>query len=378
MPPSGRARDLDYDDALSMLSDEDAVPADDRSGLDPIDDVPEIKPIDISDQGPIAAAFRDGGNGKSSKKADPGPGSSAVLEPLGPEDGFDLDGSDEREAPAARGKAPEKAPDKGRSKRDLPPPSGELEPLDPGEALAILGQDDPGRGKKPSKKSSVKKALRGSSSASKLVPLSASDEDFDFLDERSSSGRSKNGPPPKKTDPFARARRALDGSDDGDDEPKTSDGEDDELPELPASRSEGGRSEGRGAPPAPKKRTDPFAKAARALADDGSAEEDAPPPPSKPARSTGRQGGGGGGRVVEGDGDHGLVLSRIASEPLRQKAAELIAEIKGIPVDEALKLTDRTIIPVLKGVSREVAELHLERFKKAKISGRVTTRQKDR
>ena len=46
-------------------------------------------------------------------------------------------------------------------------------------------------------------------------------------------------------------------------------------------------------------------------------------------------------------------------------------------IDEATRLTDRTIIPVLKGVSREVAEYHLDRFKDADIAGRVTTRQRN-
>jgi hypothetical protein len=40
-----------------------------------------------------------------------------------------------------------------------------------------------------------------------------------------------------------------------------------------------------------------------------------------------------------------------------------------------MRLTERTIIPVLKGVSKDEAETALERFKKAKLSGRVTTRR---
>ena len=55
---------------------------------------------------------------------------------------------------------------------------------------------------------------------------------------------------------------------------------------------------------------------------------------------------------------------------------EIIAEVKSCNLDEARRLTDRTIIPVLKGVSREVAEFHLEKFKRVKIAGRVTTRQR--
>lgn len=72
---------------------------------------------------------------------------------------------------------------------------------------------------------------------------------------------------------------------------------------------------------------------------------------------------------------HGLVLSKITGDGKRQKAAELIAEIAKVSRDEALKLTDRTIIPVLKGVTKEEAESALARFQRSRISGRVTTRR---
>ena len=77
-----------------------------------------------------------------------------------------------------------------------------------------------------------------------------------------------------------------------------------------------------------------------------------------------------------GAGDHGLVLSRISDPDKKDKAAELIAEVKGCTLDDATRLTERTIIPVLKGVSREVAEFHLDKFRRFKIAGRVTTRQR--
>ena len=44
-------------------------------------------------------------------------------------------------------------------------------------------------------------------------------------------------------------------------------------------------------------------------------------------------------------------------------------------MEEARKLTKRTIIPVLKGVTRDEAEQHLETFRRSDISGRVTTRR---
>ena len=69
------------------------------------------------------------------------------------------------------------------------------------------------------------------------------------------------------------------------------------------------------------------------------------------------------------------MLSRIPTDAKRQKAADLISEIQGIGRRDALKLTDRTIIPVLKGVTKDRAEKHHKKFKKAGISARVTTRR---
>jgi hypothetical protein len=76
-----------------------------------------------------------------------------------------------------------------------------------------------------------------------------------------------------------------------------------------------------------------------------------------------------------GAGEHGLVLAHIADPTAKARAAELIAEVKGCGLDEARRLVDRVVIPVLKGVSREVAELHLAKFTRAQLRGRVTTRQ---
>jgi hypothetical protein len=105
-------------------------------------------------------------------------------------------------------------------------------------------------------------------------------------------------------------------------------------------------------------------------------------PPSRPVKpgATSRAAEDGGSRrLVRQPSDkepvHGLVLSKVIGEAKRQKAAEIIAEVARIPKEEALKLTDRTIIPVLKGVTREEAEAALARFQRAKISGRVTTRR---
>ncbi|RME76351.1 MAG: hypothetical protein D6776_01390 [Planctomycetota bacterium] len=83
-------------------------------------------------------------------------------------------------------------------------------------------------------------------------------------------------------------------------------------------------------------------------------------------------------RAVEPSDDapvHGLVLSRIANEAKRQRAAEIISELTGMSREEAQALTRRAVIPVLKGVPRHKAEQALERFRSARISGRVTTRR---
>ena len=77
-----------------------------------------------------------------------------------------------------------------------------------------------------------------------------------------------------------------------------------------------------------------------------------------------------------GPGKHGLVLSRILDPDKKEVAAELIKEIRGMSLDEARRLTDRTIIPVLKDVTREEAEYHLDAFKDKNIAGRITTRQR--
>ncbi|RMG12190.1 MAG: hypothetical protein D6731_14395 [Planctomycetota bacterium] len=203
-----------------------------------------------------------------------------------------------------------------------------LEPLNPSEAMEIIKSQrarDSGGGRveseddslfgapAPRRRSAARKKTRG-------VPFSASDEDLGVVDEparkpaRPRSSKSAR----KRTDPFARARRQLEEED-----------------RAPAARN--GRSKQRSS--------------------------------RRSARRSGRA-------APVGEGDHGLVLSRISDPDKKEKAAELIAEIKGCSLEAAHRLTDRTIIPVLKGVSREVAEFHLDKFKRYKIAGRVTTRQR--
>ncbi len=74
-------------------------------------------------------------------------------------------------------------------------------------------------------------------------------------------------------------------------------------------------------------------------------------------------------------GNFNLVLSQISDKKKKQKAAELIVELKGGTIKEALALTENMIISVLKGVSKEDAENVLARFKNIQITGRVTEKK---
>lgn len=243
---------------------------------------------------------------------DPFDEASDILEPLNPSEAMEIIKS-------------QKGRSRGRSSRGG---GGAFESLEPNEedSLDIFGESQAPRRSSRAKK----KKTRG-------VPFSASDEDL-ILDEGTRGRRSsrKSGSAARKrTDPFARARRAM------------------EEEEQPAAREDtgGGRTrEGRNGRSSRKRKG--------------------------ASRRVKRGGGGGGGAAPKGDGDHGLVLSRISDPDKKDKAAELIAEIKGCSMADAQRLTERTIIPVLKGVSRDVAEFHLDKFKRFKIAGRVTTRQR--
>lgn len=209
--------------------------------------------------------------------------------------------------------------------------------LEFGETYAML--DNKQRSRKERRSGRLKR--RG------LVPLNASDEDFDLLGDspakNTKSGRQKRSDPDasaaevakkektgrasKRVDPFARANSAR--------TKKADPFESEEM--LESSRLSAAENS------AAKKRS-VSSKKRRA------------PVKSEP-------------------GEYGLVLSRINNDGKRQEAAALISDIQGSHLDEALRLTERTIIPVLKGVSKELAERHLESFKNKQISGRVTRRR---
>lgn len=320
-PPArggGSGKRPSIEDVLDMFGPEDEVPLDDGDGLDP-------PGLDLS---PSPSG---GGGGRRTKSAPPDEGNelSDILEPLDPGEALQIIKTSKpprpgRSMPSAVNGA------HGNGRDDKSDPS--LEALGADEALAILNP-----GSDPTKKKS-----RG-------VPFPASGEDLFEDSSRGSSSKAQK----KKTDPFARARKQLASEDDGD--------------PLEAS------------PPARAKKPDSDRRPARGSGADLDAMAD--DPPAKPSKPGPRPGGapskpGAGSAGSGGDGDHGLVLSRIADPDKKEEAAAIIAEVKGCSVEEARRLTDRTIIPVLKGVSREEAELHLEKFKKVKIAGRVTTRQR--
>jgi hypothetical protein len=210
--------------------------------------------------------------------------------------------------------------------------------LEFGETYAMLGDE---QGKRRERRSGRLKR-RG------LVPLNASDEDFNLL-----------GDPPAKTKSGRQNR-----SD----------------PDLSGASSERGKM---GPTKKSKQRVDPFARAqsGRPKKVDPFESEEAlessrsPAQENTAAKTRASAGAKRKAPAKTEPGEYGLVLSRINNDTKRQQAAALISQIQGSLLDEALRLTERTIIPVLKGVSKELAEHHLEQFKSKKIAGRVTKRR---
>jgi ribosomal protein L7/L12 len=88
----------------------------------------------------------------------------------------------------------------------------------------------------------------------------------------------------------------------------------------------------------------------------------APPAPPKPAPAQQQE-----------SGDYGLVLSKITVRDKKTKAADIIAEIQGISADEAMELTDKIVVKIASGVSKETAEALSQRFRDIGVASRVTT-----
>ncbi len=337
-PPSRRKGSSrsgpDLDDVLNMFGPEDDAPLDDGSGLEPA-------PLDLSPPGAGRSSAKPrakgGERGFDAELSD-------ILEPLDPGEALEIiktskPGRRSVEVGAqGRGSQTSRGGPAANGRHDEP--SG-LEQLDLSEAGAMLAEA---------------KHDRRSGKKSRGVPFPASDEDVGLFEESSRSGR----PNKKKTDPFARARGRMAEEEERDRRPG-SDRASSDRPGSDRASSERPGSDRAGSDRAGSERR-------------AEARESASDRPRTDPRGGGKRPAGG--PAPTGDGDHGLVLSRIADPDKKEQAAEIIAEVKGCNIDEARRLTDRTIIPVLKGVSREVAEFHLEKFKRVKIAGRVTTRQR--
>lgn len=67
-----------------------------------------------------------------------------------------------------------------------------------------------------------------------------------------------------------------------------------------------------------------------------------------------------------------VFLSGLSSNEKREVAAKIIAEVKNIPQAKARELTQRVLVPVLKDVTESEAQMCLEKFKEAGITGRIT------
>lgn len=76
--------------------------------------------------------------------------------------------------------------------------------------------------------------------------------------------------------------------------------------------------------------------------------------------------------AADADELYNVFLSKITDTSKRDKAAELIAGVKGCSTSEAKELTTRLVIPLAKNVDRIKAEEVLNQFKKLKIFGRMT------
>ncbi|MDF1664322.1 MAG: hypothetical protein P1V97_21325 [Planctomycetota bacterium] len=295
-PALGFRRDMPYDEALKLFSNEDLNPLDTGEGLlaEPLESLSashtQLEALDRVDSAEMKAALK----GNTEMAA----------------------------APATDELSDSQSNDDWRR-------------LEFGETYAML--DNKQRSRKERRSGRLKR--RG------LVPLNASDEDFDLLGDspakNTKSGRQKRSDPDAsaeavKKDKSTRASKRVD----------------------PFARANSART----------KKADPFEseemlESSRLSAAENSAAKKRAAAPKRRAP------------VKSEPGEYGLVLSRINNDGKRQEAAALISNIQGSHLDEALRLTERTIIPVLKGVSKELAERHLESFKNKQISGRVTRRR---
>ena len=76
--------------------------------------------------------------------------------------------------------------------------------------------------------------------------------------------------------------------------------------------------------------------------------------------------------IPTGDDLFNVFIPEVKDNTKREDVAKLISQIKGVPHDDAAKLTRRLMIPIAKNVDKKEAEQILDRFKRLKITGRIT------
>jgi ribosomal protein L7/L12 len=69
---------------------------------------------------------------------------------------------------------------------------------------------------------------------------------------------------------------------------------------------------------------------------------------------------------------YNVFVPEVKDAQRKEDVVKLVSEVRGIPVDEARKLSQRLMIPVAKGVTKNQAEAILARFKKFRLTGRMT------
>lgn len=73
---------------------------------------------------------------------------------------------------------------------------------------------------------------------------------------------------------------------------------------------------------------------------------------------------------------YSVFLSKISSKDAKEKAIDLIAQIKKVSKEEARELSNRMLIPLLKDAPRKDAEEALEKFRTIGVSGKMTKQKK--
>jgi ribosomal protein L7/L12 len=73
---------------------------------------------------------------------------------------------------------------------------------------------------------------------------------------------------------------------------------------------------------------------------------------------------------------YNVFLAKVTSEGKRERAIELISKIRGVSILEAEEVMDRTIVPIIKGVTKKEAEEIQEMFKRDRIAVQILKKPK--